>query len=253
LRYGKNTENAEIAGRAKHALGNTVMIVSTSRELFNAEIEKLSAPKAPEKISPILSEISREKSIPLDYAPIEKVNALTGERIQDSMQANIVSSNVEKAFSTNLEAQLGAGIYGTKAVVDLGQNAMAVSGKTGKDFAIAHSDMAGKMVARNDPASAARISSEIESLSYAGKPITELFGYQLQYDKVTGKIIGIQMDSDITRTQIVQMNSGRIAITKEMVEKADTLLLRKIDRNLLPEDIKIKHPAEFVREFSLAY
>ena len=63
--------------------------------------------------------------------------------------------------------------------------------------------------------------------------LRQAFGFELQYDETRKKIIGIKMDSRITKSQI----GDHIPIDESVLEAAENALLNHIDTDLIDESI----------------
>jgi|GEM_PF-5224135 len=189
-------------------------------------------------------QIIEKVSIPILIGEITKIDPITKKEITSELYKNIVKENADEIFQTRLpkfgilplppllEEILGGEIYGTKATVyfnDYGK--FDVAFQTEAEI-IHHPHTLGKLVEGEK-------GKEIDlTLQYPEDVLTRSAGYQLQYNKKKGQIIGIQMDSHITNRQM----GLQVPIRENMLKLLNEALLENIDESLLEYLLIVEKP-----------
>ena len=188
------------------------------------QAEKFSAAEAASKAHVI---IERLKGRSIEFIqPIGQVigaNPSTGEVSKGNLYSKIGESNLEEVFQTPLPG-VGPDIYGTKAVVyidDYGNPQVAFLTETVNTH---HRHVLAFLIG-------GETGENVYGGEYTGDVLYRSQGYELQYDRAKGQIIGVKRDSQITTQQI----SRNIMLDKFMVDKMDNALLGNIDDKMLED------------------
>lgn len=170
-------------------------------------------------------------------------NLQTNKREISLLYKRVNKNNVDKIFTKNLEEELGEGRFGTKAVVYVN-----IDPSTG-EFSPHVVLLSESFNTHHSQALSELIDTEHKKLIYDGEldnskvkqflPLS--FGYELLYDSKNEKILGIKMDSRITKAQI----NLKTKISRAIIEIANDALIDNID-NIILEDL-FKKQGEIIK------
>jgi hypothetical protein len=173
---------------------------------------------------------------------VKGVNPVTRHEAHSPLYARINEKNIEEIFQTPLEHKYGKNVKGAKAIVY-----KAYDGKYHTAFLTeaidTHHRHAAATVARLIEGVKLNDSSYMDRKAdalYEGNSaescelLTQCAGFELQYDIVKKKIVGIQQDSWLTKEQ---QRCGR-NLSKEVEEDMILKLLSSINEKFLSEGIK---------------
>jgi len=178
-----------------------------------------------ETAAKMLVEAPPIKEPPILLGEITKIHPITKEETTSKVYRNIVLENVDELFQTNLEKDYGPDVYGTKAAVYFNDYGSFSLGFLTETEAVHHPHLIGMLVGGDK-------GKQIDSmLTYPEDVLTRSAGYQIQYNRKTGQIVGIDMDSHITSSQ-----RGRQTLLRQsMIDSLDEALLDSIDESLLEQ------------------
>lgn len=167
---------------------------------------------------------------------VQGKNPNTGETSISKLYAGLTQKNAKDIFQTSLEHKFGEGIMGSKAIVYQDyQGKYRVAFLT--EATNTHHRQAAATIAKlmdlpnSDPSILERkVNALYNGNSDEAKDLlTKVTGFELQYDKKTGKIIGIQQDSWLTKEQMRKKRFVNKKIEDDMV----TELLSNIDPSIM--------------------
>ena len=173
---------------------------------------------------------------------VKGANPITKHKSHSPLYAKITERNIFEIFQTPLEKKYGKDIKGAKAIVY-----QAYDGSYHTAFLTeaidTHHRHAAATVARLVEGVKFSDSSYIDKKAdalYEGNPdkscelLTQCAGFELQYDPVQQKIVGIQQDSWLTKEQ---QRCGR-KVSREVEEDMILELLSNINEKYLSKGIK---------------
>ncbi|MBI4140419.1 hypothetical protein HY485_01135 [Candidatus Woesearchaeota archaeon] len=174
-------------------------------------------------------------------------NPVTGHTSVSKLYNKVTSENIDEVFQLSLEKHgYGEGIYGGKAVVYMDYEGAYHTIFLTETVDTHHRHAAAtvariveKSIRKEHPKEFKDFHRKTGML-YGGDPnkscelLEKCGGFELQYDKINGKIIGVQQDSWLTKEQ---RRCGRV-LPKEVQEAMILELLGRIDQNYLSEDLK---------------
>lgn len=178
------------------------------------------------------------KLVPKVITKVEGLNPNTGERPISNLYDKVSATNIQEVFQNNLESKFGQGIYGGKAVAYIdyeGNYHIAFLTETESTH---HRHALAELAKSVHPGDVeiTRAANAFYDGNWrdAGRLLSNSFGFEFQFDSKTGKIIGIQQDSWIKKTQEKtgkKFNKGRL-------EETVLNLIINIDPTLLSDPYK---------------
>lgn len=161
-------------------------------------------------------------------ATVTGVDPNTGEKVVSNLYDSVSEQNMREVFQTDLESKFGSGVYGGKAVAymgELGEINLVFMTETESTH---HRHTAATMFGLENTEALALYEGDV---SKAAPLLYRSFGFEMQFDSNSGKIVGIQQDSWITKRQIEQ----GIRFSRQTLDDVVLKLTESIDPSILSD------------------
>lgn len=208
-----------------HDLKGMRTVLDTKLQLLSIYIEMQEG--KPKTSLPVVDRLTQEGGKPVELKTITSARG-----VQDTLYSNIVGKNFNELFSYQISPDI-PNIKGSKAVAYIDSNGNVKIAFWGKTDSIHHAEILGNFIGGVE-------GKEIIGQNFDSPSLRNLLGkmqgFQLQYDSRSGKIIGIQMDSSITKFQA----DNRITIKQSDLDKLKKSILDSIDPRLKKEGLTVE-------------
>lgn len=156
-------------------------------------------------------------------------------------------NNIDEIFQFNLEEKFGPNIFGGKAVAYINDDGSVSIAFMTESERTHHRHALGTIIGGEK----GRLVYNGEYDNYLISDLTSrAFGFEFQYDTLSGKIIGMQESSQITNLQ-KNRGVGGWTLQRSVVENIEKKLLEKIDPELFDDSLFVKPINEWIDKSEL--